>query len=201
MVGVRMQAAAYRGRMKEAATLAVEWQERMDAASRRQQTGQGICGLAINEALAGLVDSAKTRVAKALDEELLLADAIDERLVVAAVTTDGALARELLPQALAEFKKDNSNSQALRGERALQALAEFADGKPAETIALLEPISFDAQYSDVIGIWTIAQFTWRSSKTSTSWSTTTMRFMYMSAPKAARMAFLPWPRMRCSIEM
>jgi tetratricopeptide (TPR) repeat protein len=144
--------------MKEASTLAVEWQERMDAASRRQQTGEGICTLAINEALAGLVDQAKARMAAALEEELLLPGTLDERLVVAAVTRDGALARELLPPAIAEFKKDNSkNPQALRVERALQALAEVADGKPAEAIALLEPISFEPQFSDAAGIWTIAQ--------------------------------------------
>ena len=158
MVGVRIQAATFRGRMKEAATLATEWQERMDAASRRQQTGEGICALAMSEALAGLVDQARVRMAAALEEELLLPGTLDERLVVAAVTGDGALARELLPQAIEEFKKDNSkNPQALRGERALQALAEVADGQPAEAIALLEPVSFDAQSSDAVGIWTIAQ--------------------------------------------
>jgi len=158
MVNVRMQAAMYRGRMKEAAVLATEWQQRMDAASRRQQTGEGICVLAINEALVGLVDQAKARVAAALEEELLLPGSVNEQLVVAAITRDGALARELLPQALAEFKKDNSKSpQALRGERALQALAEFADGKPVEAIALLEPISFEIQFSEAVGVWTIAQ--------------------------------------------
>ena len=158
MVGVRIQAATYRGRIKEAAVLATEWQERMDAASRRQQTGEGICVLAINEALVGLVDQAKARVAAALEEELLLPGSLDERLVVAAVTRDGALARELLPQAIAEFRKDNSkNPQAARAERALQALAEFAEGKPAEAIALLEPVTFDQQSSEAVSIWTIAQ--------------------------------------------
>jgi eukaryotic-like serine/threonine-protein kinase len=158
MVGVRIQAATYRGRMKEAATLAVEWQERMDAASRRQQTGEGICALAISEALAGLVDQAKARIAAALDEELLLPGSLDERLVIAAITSDAALARELSPQAIAEFKKNNSkNPQAARGERALQALAGLAEGKPAEVIALLEPVTFEVQSSEAVSIWTIAQ--------------------------------------------
>ena len=130
--------------MKEAAALATDWQARMDAASRRQRTGEGICGLAINEALVGLVDQAKARVAAALDEELLLPGSLDERLVLAAILKDGELARELLPQAIVEFKKDNgTNPQAARGERTLQALAELAEGKPAEAIALLEPITFD----------------------------------------------------------
>jgi tetratricopeptide (TPR) repeat protein len=158
LVGVRMQAAAYRGRMKEAAMLATEWQARMDAASRRQRTGEGICGLAITEALFGLVDQAKARIATALEEELLFPDSIDERLVLAAITRDGALARELLPQAMIEFKKGNGTTpQAARGERALQALAEMAEGKPAEAIALLEPITFDRSSGEAVSIWTIAQ--------------------------------------------
>jgi eukaryotic-like serine/threonine-protein kinase len=142
----------------DAAVLATEWQARMDAASRRQRTGEGICGLAINEALVGLVDQAKARVAAALDEELLLPGSLDERLVLAAIVKDGALARELLPLAIAEFKKDNgTNPQAARGEKALQALAELAYGKPAEAIALLDPITFDGSYSEAVNIWTIAQ--------------------------------------------
>ena len=158
MVGVRMQAATWRGRMKEAAALATEWQERMDAASRRQQTGEGLCGLAISEALVGLVDQAKARIAAAVDEELLQPGSLDERLVVAAITKDGLLARELLPQALEESKKNNGkNPQAARAERALQALAELAEGKPAEAIALLEPVSFETQSSEAVSIWTIAQ--------------------------------------------
>jgi tetratricopeptide (TPR) repeat protein len=130
----------------------------MDAASRRQRTGEGICGLAITEALFGLVDQAKARIATALEEELLFPDSIDERLVLAAITRDGALARELLPQAMIEFKKGNGTTpQAARGERALQALAEMAEGKPAEAIALLEPITFDRSSGEAVSIWTIAQ--------------------------------------------
>ena len=158
LVGVRMRAEAYRGRFKEAAVLATEWQTRMDAASRRQRTGEGICGLAINEALVGLVDQAKARMAAALDEDLLLPGSLDERLVVAAILKDGELARQLLPPALVEFKKDNgTNPQAVRGEKTLQALAAMAEGKPAEAIALLEPITFDGSFSEAVDAWTIAQ--------------------------------------------
>ena len=157
LLGVRVQAAAYRGRFKEAAVLATEWQARMDAASRRQHTGEGICGLAISEGLVGLVDQAKARVAAALEEELLLAGSFDERLVLAAILKDGELARELLPPAIVEFKKDNgTNPQAARGEKTLQALAKMAEGKPSEAIALLEPITFDGSFSEAVSVWTIA---------------------------------------------
>ena len=103
------------------------------------------------------MDQAKARVAAALDEELLFPGSLDERLVLAAITRDGALARELLPQAIVEFQKDNgTNPQAARGEKVLQALAELAEGKPAEAIALLEPITFDGSYAEAVNIWTIA---------------------------------------------
>ena len=42
LLSVRASAAMYRGRMKDAATLLDEWVARMDAASRRAQTGQRI---------------------------------------------------------------------------------------------------------------------------------------------------------------
>jgi tetratricopeptide (TPR) repeat protein len=93
-----------------------------------------------------------------LDEELLLPSSLDERLVVAAVTRDGELARELLPQVIAEFQKNNGkNPQAVRGERTLKALAAMAEGKPADAIALLEPITFDGSFSEAVDAWTIAQ--------------------------------------------
>ncbi len=77
---------------------------------------------------------------------------------LAAILKDGELARELLPPAIAEFKKDNgTNPQAARGEKTLQALAAMAEGKPAEAIALLEPITFDGSFSEAVDAWTIAQ--------------------------------------------
>jgi hypothetical protein len=38
----------------------------------------------------------------------------------------------------------------------LRALARLAEGKPAEAIPLLEPVTFDAQHTDELSIWTIA---------------------------------------------
>ena len=158
LVGVRMQAAAYRGRMKEAANLAAEWQTRMDALSRRQQTGEGLVALAISEALAGQPELARARIANAEDDGLLNGASLDERLVVAAVAGDAAEALRLLPDALAEAKKAAGTAPpATEPERILRALAMLAERKPAETIALLEPQAFDSAHSETAAVWGIAQ--------------------------------------------
>jgi tetratricopeptide (TPR) repeat protein len=153
-LNVRFRAAAFVGKMKEAAALAAEWQARMDAASRGNQTGQGLMALAISEALVGQTAEAQARIVAAQAEELLLPDALDERLVVAAIVKDSDAARELLPLVLAEVRKQSGNVQA---ERALRALALMAEGKPGEAIPLLEPVTFDPEHSDVVTIWTMAQ--------------------------------------------
>ena len=153
-LNVRIRAAAFAGRMKEAAALATEWQARMDAVSRHNQTGPGLMTLAISEALVGQVAEARARIALALDEELLQPNALDERLVVAAITEDGATARELLPLTLAQLPRQ---SPELATERAFRALALIAAGKPREAIPLLEPVTFESDNADIVTIWTLAQ--------------------------------------------
>jgi len=158
MVGVRMQAEAYRGRMKEAASLATEWQTRMDALSRGQQTGEGLVALAISEALVGQAEQARARIATADEDGLLNAASLNERLVVAAIAGDVEDARRLLPGAVAEHQKTAGTSpQAAENERAIRALAMLAERKPAETITLLEPLTFDAAHSESIAVWGTAQ--------------------------------------------
>ncbi len=149
LLNVRIRAAAFVGKMKEAATLTTEWQTRMDAASRRTQTGQALMALAINEALVGLTAEARTRIATAQEDEVLRPNALDERLVVAAIVEDGEAARELLPLVLAESRKQSPNIPA---ERAFRALALRAEGKPGEAIPLLKPVTFDPEHADIITI-------------------------------------------------
>src|SRR6185503_2524187 len=54
MIGVRMFAATYRGRFKEAAELAADFQARALALSRPRVAADGMMQLAIDEALVGL---------------------------------------------------------------------------------------------------------------------------------------------------
>ncbi len=151
----RMGAAAYQGRMKDAALLATEWQGRMEQASRGPLAGEGQLSEAINEALVGLVDEARARVADAQDDELLAESTLDEQLVLAAILVDGSDTRTLLPAALAAFKKDAGENP--QRERAFRAVAALADNKPADAIALLEPVTLDLAHADEAMMWSLAQ--------------------------------------------
>ncbi|HEX8031443.1 MAG TPA: protein kinase, partial [Vicinamibacterales bacterium] len=159
MVAVRMFAASYRGRMKEAAELAADFQARGLALSRGKSLGTALMQLAINEALVGLGDQARARVDKAEDDGVLSEGTLDDRMVVAAVLGDAALARQLLPKALEEQHQSPADSAASpsEGERAIKALAALAERKPADAVTLLEPLSFDASHTDIVSMWSIAK--------------------------------------------
>jgi len=158
MVAIRMFAATYRGRMKEAGDLAADFQARALALSRPQAAGNGILQLAISEALFGLIDRAKARVDKAEEDGILAENTADDRMVVAAITKDAARARQLMAAALEQQEKYGEDDPTrAEFERAIKSLAALAEGKPAEAAALVEPVSFVASHTDVVNIWTIAK--------------------------------------------
>ncbi len=158
MTLARMSAATYRGRMKEAAELAVEFQARMLALSRGPQAGQLLMTIAIGEALVGLHDQAQARIDAAENDGLLGDGSADERMVVASILADGPAARALLPIALAENKKTaGSEQQAAEIARAVQALVALAERRPKDAIALLEPVTFDTGHSEVVNMWAISK--------------------------------------------
>ncbi|MDP2389144.1 MAG: tetratricopeptide repeat protein, partial [Acidobacteriota bacterium] len=155
---VQMRAATFAGKMQQASNLATEWQSRMEGASRRNQVGQVLAALALNEALVGLGDRANARIQAALDDDLLLPNALDERLVLSAITEDARTARELMPQALEELRGQSAGSPTLGvAERAYRAILALAEGKPAEVAPLLEPLTFAPENADAVAIWTIAK--------------------------------------------
>ena len=180
MTAIRMYAAAYRGRFTEAAELAIEFQNRMAALSRSPQAGQHLMALAISEALAGLDEQAKRRVSAAHDAGVLNESSLDERLVVAAITRDAQAARELLPQVLAEHKKTaGSGPRALERERSVRALSPLAEGRAADALAFLEPVTFDAAHAELVNIWSIAKLQ------SGDLQSAAKGFAFMNSPESA----------------
>jgi tetratricopeptide (TPR) repeat protein len=158
MTAARMFGAAYRGRMKEAAERAVEFQAQMVALSRGPAAGQALIGLAISEALAGLEDTARDRVEAIEAAGVLDGAAADERLVLAAILGDPGEAREVMPILLDEIKKSGrASAQSSSRTRAFQALAALADGKPEDAAALLDPPRFEPGQADIVNIWTLAK--------------------------------------------
>ncbi|MEO7158560.1 MAG: serine/threonine-protein kinase, partial [Vicinamibacterales bacterium] len=158
MIGIRIFAATYRGRMKEAAELASDYQARAIALSRGQAAGNTVMQLAIGEALVGLTDQARARVAKAEDDAIVGEGTSDDRLVVAAIAGDAAMARTLLAKGIDEQQKGGADSvNRAEGERVIKALAALAERKPADAVRLMEPVTFDRGHTDVVSIWAIAK--------------------------------------------
>ncbi len=193
MIAMRMFAATYRGRMKEASELAAAFQGRALALSRGQNAGSALMQLAISEALVGLADQAKARIEKAEEDGLLSENTIDDRMVVAAIAKDAAAARELQSLALEGLKKSpGDDAGKAEGERVIRSLAALAEGKPAEAAKLVEPVSFDASNTDVVNLWSIAKMqagdwpaaakglTFMNSRGARSGLSTTTAFAYAS---------------------
>lgn len=158
MIAIRMFAAMYRGRMKEAAELATEYQARALALSRGGQAGGRVMTVAINEAIMGLVDQAKARVETLERDGLLNEQTFDDQLVIAAVSEDARWAREVLPSAIAEQKAAGPVSpNGLDGVKLVNGIALLAERKYAEAAATMEPISFRSGLQDIISIWSIAK--------------------------------------------
>ena len=153
----RAQGAMYVGRMEEAALLATEWQARMEQASRGPRTGEALMNLAINEALVGRTEAARTRMDILRDRDLLTPATLDEQLVLAAVLQDAALAQSTLAGAIEEAKKGTSDADAARSERVLRALDAIARNKPAEALTMLEPLTFDIVHRQEVTLWSLAQ--------------------------------------------
>ena len=157
MVAARMFGAAYRGRFTEAAELAIEYQNRMAALSRGPQAGQNLMVVAIGEALAGLHEQARKRVIETFNDGVLNESSLDERLAVAAITSDAAAARELLPLTLEENTRATAKAVRDEGERAIRAVAALAEKRPRDAVDLIEPVTFDTAHSEMVNIWSIAK--------------------------------------------
>ena len=161
MFAIRMFAASYRGRFKEAADLVDDFQARSVALSRATQAGSAIMQLAVSEAVAGLADQAKARSQKAEADGILGENEVADRLVIAAITRDAATARALYPKAL-ELMKKRSQPEDPNGEavRAMDGLLKLAEGKASEAATAMEPVPLQPSQdaNDVISIWALAKF-------------------------------------------
>jgi tetratricopeptide (TPR) repeat protein len=186
LLSIRATAAAYRGRMGEAAVLVDEWVARMEAASRRPATGEGIAALAISQALVGQLDAAKARIAAGLDDERFGEGQLVERFVVAAVARDVDAARELLPLTIAEQRKNDSRPDV--AEKIMHAVMRIAEGKPAEAVPLIEPLSFESRNFEPILIWSMAHLL------SAQWEPAIKGLTFLSAERSQRgfSAMKPW---------
>ena len=158
MVVTRMAAATYLGKMKEAGELVVEVQSRLEQASLGERSGERVIDLAINEALVGLTDVARSRVARAKASGLVGPGALDEELLLSAFLQDRERAKAIFLDAVQEAKKSVTNPvRRLEVARFLEALLALAESRPADAASLLEPLTFDAAHIQQVSVWCLAQ--------------------------------------------
>ena len=143
MVAIRMFAATYRGRMKEAAELAADFQARALALSRPQSAGSGIMQLAISEALVGLTDRAKARIDKA-EEDGILGDEHRRRPHGGGGDREGwgRWRAQLMPAALEGQQEDRrlTSRPAPKASARSRRWRRWPKARPAEAAALIEPV-------------------------------------------------------------
>ena len=157
MVQIRMFAATYLGKFKEADGLAGEFQQRQVALSRPERAGNGIMQVAISEASVGLADEAKARVDKAEADGILGEDVKDDQLVVAAILADWPRAKALGAKPIEQLKKSLQPGDQPEGVRIVSGLTLLAEGKPADAATAMEPVSFQSSNTDGVQLWTIAK--------------------------------------------
>ncbi len=155
LLPARTFAAGYRGRMRESAELMAQWRRAAEQDGRLESTTESYIGLAIDEALAGWRDRALARVAELQREKRLTGEDADERLILAAIIGDRALARTAFPQAIAGVVE--TSDQRAADERLLRALHALADGDPEEATRLLTPVTYVPRFTPHVSTWAVAQ--------------------------------------------
>ena len=135
MVGVRAQAAAYRGRLKESSGLTDELFQLLQDQNRVQFGSEALLGLALNQALAGRGDQARLEVDRIVKTGQL-GDGADEMLAFAALTHNKALAATYFDVAVKALKERARPEDVANGERAMRALVAFANSRYDEAYEL-----------------------------------------------------------------
>ncbi len=158
MVGARLAAATYLGKMKDADALTGEVQSRLEQASQADRAGERVLDTAINEALAGMTKEARARAVKARADGLVLPGVLDEDLVLSALLQDRVRGKAVFIGAVEEAKKSITEpARRLEIARFLESLLALAENRPGGAAALLEPLTFDTSHIQQIAVWCIAQ--------------------------------------------
>ena len=160
MLGIRMYAATYRGRLKEASDLAAELQPKAVALSLAQSIAPQLLDLAVAEALFGDREAAKDRVRQAEADALLDDSTLEAQMAVAALAGDAPRARALMARimdAQPTGQQVSSSGNAPDQGKVATSLLRMAEGKPADAVAALEPFRPESARSDILGMWCLAK--------------------------------------------
>jgi tetratricopeptide (TPR) repeat protein len=128
-IGVRVQAAAFRGRMREAATLTDELFRRAQAANRLAFAAEGFIGFAIAHATVGRTEDARRQYDRVSKAVVLEDSARDAVVALAGVLGDRALAEANVEAALRHVRAAAPVGEADQHADAVRALAALAGGR------------------------------------------------------------------------
>jgi hypothetical protein len=150
LIAVRMQAAAFQGRLRESQTLADDLLQVSRGMPEFDGMGESFIGLAIADASYGRADLARHELARVESEKLATDGTADEIVAVASVLADPVLANRWLGKAIAHVHTVNSREVAVKAEQVVRGLAALANRRPADALKLTEsiardPIQFEAQ--------------------------------------------------------
>jgi len=154
LLGQRVQASVYKGRLREAQAQAAEWIRRMEQDGYSDRIGEQVIGLVLAEALLGVTDSAAARLAEARTRGYLSPGTADEQTLYAAIVKDRSLVRQVLPVALKERPPGKTANEI---SRLLESAAAVAEGRLDDADRLLGPPVLDDKRTNELMLWTIVR--------------------------------------------
>lgn len=154
ITGLRVQAALFRGRVREAWTLADAWMAGMVRDGRATALAEPAMGTVLTAATFGLAADAERRFAELRKAGHLTPGSADEQLFYAAFARNAALARQALPAAVRELA-NTPEGEARRP--VFNAAVALAEGRPADAQAMVDPPTFTPKRADALVLWAVAQ--------------------------------------------
>ncbi|MGE3889401.1 MAG: protein kinase [Vicinamibacterales bacterium] len=154
ITGLRVQAALFRGRVREAWTLADEWMAGMVRDGRATALAEPAMGTVLTAATFGLAADAERRFTELRRGGHLTPGSADEQLFYAAFSRNAALARQVLSTAIRELP-NTPDGEARKP--VINAALALAEGRPAEAQAMLDPPAFTPKRGDALVLWAVAQ--------------------------------------------
>jgi tetratricopeptide (TPR) repeat protein len=136
MIGVRAQAAGFKGQMKESARLAEEGLRLAKDLNRLPQASEALLGLAINQASTGRREAARLEMERLLKAGPLAEAASDEMLALGALLGDRAIIDAYFDRTVKRLKEQSRAEDAPRTERAMRAIAAYGQGRYQEAYEL-----------------------------------------------------------------
>ena len=136
MVGIRTQAAQYKGQMKESARLTEELFRMAKDLNRLEVASEGLLVLAIGQAVTGRLDQARIEMNRVINAGALADGATDELVALGALLNERAVMQKYLERATTRLKSISPPDDIPKNERALRALVALGEGRNEEAYEL-----------------------------------------------------------------